>query len=134
MAFNIKQLAVKDTAILHLVDPTTSEPLYADDKKTLPLTIEVCGKASKESRSALAALSRKHVARKGKEASFEDNVSDNNKYLAQLSKEASNFDMGDGVSIDTFEKFVELYNTDSLYWIRSQVSDFLGDESSFLSK
>jgi hypothetical protein len=134
MAFNIKTKALNDRATLTLVDIETDLPLFADDAQTEPLQITLYGKASKQYKSALSKLSKKSQARKGKNATFDESVADNNELLAAISKEAFNFDMGDGVAIDTPEKFLELYSDSSLYWVRDQASAFLEETDSFLQK
>lgn len=131
--FNIRAKQIQETARLHLRDPETDIPLYADAKETLPLEILVAGKASKAYRNAVSELSRKAAGRNGK-ATFEQNVEANNKLLATVCQEAFNFDMGDGVPINTTEKFVELFSEPSLYWCKDQVSAFLEENSSFLGK
>ena len=134
MAFNINTKAVSDTATLHLEDPATGEKLYADEAQKLPLEIVVYGKASKQYRSALAALSRKGMARKNKPQSFDQNVEDNVDILVAISKKANNFDMGDGLPIDNAEAFKGLYSNASLYWCKDQVQNFLESTESFLQK
>lgn len=133
MSFNINTKAISETAVLNLVDPVTEVQLYADDAEKKPLQISVNGKASKAYRNALSSLSRKNAARKGK-STFEQNVADNNALLAEISVEAINFDMGDGVPIKTKEQFLALYSEPSLYWVKDAVSAFLEDSSSFLTK
>jgi hypothetical protein len=134
MAFNIKTKALNDRATLTLVDIETDLPLFADDAQKEPLQITLYGKASKQYKSALAKLSKKSQARKGKNPSFDESVADNNELLSAISKEAFNFDMGDGVAINTYEKFIELYSDASLYWVRDQASAFLEETEGFLQK
>lgn len=133
MAFNINAKKINDTAKLHLRDPETDTALYADDAEKQPLEILIAGKASKAYRNAVSELSRKAAGRNGK-ATFEQNVEANNKLLASVCQEAFNFDLGDGVPINTTEKFLELLSNPSLYWIKDQISAFLEENSSFLGK
>lgn len=133
MSFNITTKAIKETAIVQLIDPNTEFPMFEDKEETKPLTIEIYGKASKQYRAALSALSRKSVARKGKAGTFEQNVADNNELLAAISKEAKNFDFGDGIPINTQEQFLKLYSDNSLYFIKDQVSSALEGDA-FLQK
>jgi len=131
--FNIASKKISEQATLTLVDPSTGITMYADDAETLPLQIVVFGKASKQYRNALSVLARKSAARKGKSASFEDNISDNENLLAAVSYKAVNFDM-DGEPIDSTEAFKKLYSTPELYWVRDAVSEFLESADSFLVK
>lgn len=133
MAFNITTKAISDTITFQLVDPATGVAMFADDAEKKPLTVEIFGKASKQYRNALSALSRKSLVRKGKAQSFEQNVIDNNELLAAISKEAKNFDFGDGVAINSEAQFLKLYSDASLYWIKDQASEALeGGNTSFL--
>lgn len=134
MSFNITTKAVANTTTLHLEDPSTGEKMYADEAQTQPLTIELFGKASKQYRTALSALSRKSLARKGKAQSFETNVEDNTEILVAISKVAKNFDMGDGVAIDNADAFRKLYSDPSLFWIKDAVQAELENVEAFLQK
>jgi len=134
MSFNITSKSLNDQATFTLVDPDTGAQMFSDDAETQPLQITLYGKASKQYKNALSKLSKKSQARKGKQPSFDESVADNNELLAAISKEALNFDLGDGVAINTPEKFIELYSNAGLYWIRDQASAFLEETGSFLAK
>ncbi len=129
MALNLKTVAVGDTTRVHLVD-ANDEKLYDDGK---PAEIEIYGKASKQYRQALSALSRKNVLRKGKTQSFETNVEDNVDLLVAISKAAHNFDMGNG-PIDSVEAFKALYSDASLFFIKDAVQAALEDNANFTQK
>lgn len=131
--FNIKTKSMNDTATLHLVDPVTEMPLYADEAEKKPLQIKLNGRASKVYKNALSAMLKKSSNRKGK-SSFEQSVADNNGLLSEVSVEALNFDMGDGVPIKTAEQFLALYSEPSLYWVQEQVNAFLQAPESFSTK
>lgn len=131
--FNIASKKISEQATLTLVDPATGITMFADEAEKLPLQIIVFGKASKQYRNALSTLARKSAARKGKTASFEDNISDNENLLAAVSFKAVNFDNA-GEAIDTTEAFKKLYSTPELYWVRDAVSEFLESTDSFLVK
>lgn len=131
--FNITSIAQSETTVLHL-ENAVGEKLYADEAETLPLTIELAGKASKEYKQALSELSRKNVQRKGKQGTFTQNVEDNIELLAAVSKRANNFDLGDKVAIDTLATFRKLYSTPGLYFIRDQVSAELENAEAFVQK
>lgn len=133
MSFNINSKKIEDVAFCHLNDPETEMPLYEDEAETLPIGIMVYSKGSKAYRRALAELSRKATARKGK-ATFEQNVEDNARLLAAISKESVNLDMGDGEKLTTTEQFFTLYSTSDLYWVKDAVSAFLDSDANFTQK
>lgn len=132
MSFNIKSKAASsDATFLHLRDVVTGEKLYDEDNQ--PVGIDLYGKASKQYRQALSALSRKAMQRKNKQQSFEVNVEDNNELLAMISKKAVNFDY-EGKAIDTNAMFMTLYNDAELYWVKDQVQEILDDDAAFMKK
>lgn len=130
MTFNISSKKVNDTAVLHLVDPETDTKMY--DAEGKEVTITLYGKASKQYRDALAALSRKNLARKNKPQSFETNVEDNIEILVAISK-TSTLEM-DGESVSTAATFRKLYSDSGLFWIKDQVQEKLDDTAAFLTK
>jgi hypothetical protein len=139
MSFNIKNRALFDTTVLHLVDPDTGNDMYADEKETQPLTIELYGRSSKQYRNWLASATRKaekeKLANKGKEKSKtpDESIEDSAEFLAAVSIKATNFDY-EGVAIDSKEMFKKLYADPSLMWVGEQVVEKLGDMSAFLPK
>lgn len=134
MSFNIKSRSLADTTVLHLVDPETGMLMYADDKETKPLTIELYGRSSKQYRTWLATTLRKQEQEskmKKKAKSLDEQLDDNADFLATVSVKASNFDI-EGVAIDSKEMFKKLYADPSLLWIGEQVTEKLSELSSFL--
>lgn len=130
MAFNITSTKVVDTTRVHLVD-ANDEKLY--DDKGNKVEIEIFGKASKQYRQALSALSRKNVLRKGKTQSFEVNIEDNVELLVAISKTSYNLEM-DGVVVDTPAAFKTLYSDPSLFFIKDAVQLALEDNANFTQK
>lgn len=138
MSFNIasKNLLLTDTTVLHLENPATGEPLYADEAETLPLTIELYGKASKVHQKYFASLVRKaEMDQKSKKKSktAEEILADNADHFATLTKSVNNFDL-DGLVLDNKEAFKKMYSDARLLWINEQVNVKLGDQESFLQK
>lgn len=135
--FNIKSKALADTTTLHLVDPATLEPLYADEKQEQPLTIELFGRSSKQYRQWMSATLRKNQkekeANRGKEKvkSLEQTLADNAEFLAVVSIKAHNFDAGAG-PLDNKDAFIALYSDPSLEWIGEQVSEALSENANFM--
>ena len=130
--FNIKSKSIQESSTLHLRDVETEELLYADEKQTIPLTISMYGKASKEYRQALSEMVRKNSTIKGT-PTFEQNVAANDRLLAKICIAAEGFDMGNG-AINSFDKFLELFSDPALYWVKDQVSAHQEDVAAFLQK
>lgn len=131
--FNLTTKKIEEAAFLQFNDPESDMPLWADKEETLPVGVMVYSKGSKAYRNALSALSRKNLQRKGK-STFEQNIEDNNRLLAAITKESVNFDMGDGVALDTEDQFYTLYSTPELYWCKDAVSTFLESDANFTQK
>lgn len=131
MAFNIATKVVNPSVVLHLVDPETDTKMY--DEKGEAVVIEIFGKASKQYRDALGALSRKTLARKNKPQSFETSIEDNVEILVSISK-TSNLALEDGTPVTSPAAFKELYSNPGLYWIKDQVQEKLDDTAAFLQK
>ena len=133
--FNITSRALNDVTTLHLVDPETQNLMYADEKETKPLTIELYGRSSKVYRNWLEVAQRKQnkAGPKAKDKDVETQMQENADFLATMSVKASNFDMGAG-PIDTKEAFKKLYADSSLLWIVEQVSAQLNDLAAFMPK
>lgn len=133
MAFNINKLQLSDTTTLHLLDPATNAPLYADDAETQPLQIEVYGRSSSVYRKWQAEALRKSNLRKNKELTADQSREATAEFLATISKSASNFDQ-DGEPVNSYESFKKLYSNPSLFWIGDQVAQTLGELEAFLGK
>ena len=127
---NIKSQSVAETTFVHLTDPV-GEKLYGTDGN--PVGVTIFGKASKQYKAALSELSRKNLARKGKPQSFSTNVEDNIDLLVAISKEAHNFDMGNG-AINNQEAFKQLYSDASLFFIKDQIQEALENNENFTAK
>ena len=129
--FNIKTLAVKDSATLHLQNPSTGELLYADEAKKQPVEIELYSRSSKAYRTAVNAMQNRALKRGNKKATAEVLQEEGIELLVACSIKANNF-TSDGDAIDNPAAFRELYSDASLEWIKDQVDSFLGDISSFI--
>lgn len=137
MSFNIlaTNLQLQDTAVLHLRNPATDEPLYADEAETKPLEIELYGKSSKVHRNWLTSALRKSEAeqKSKKKKTADELLADNAKFFATMTKAIRNFDL-DGRVLDNKEAFEALYSDTRLLWIGEQVAEALGDVEGFLAK
>lgn len=134
MSFNIFSAGqLQDTSVLHLCNPSTEEPMYADEAETLPLEIELYGKASKQHRTWLTSAMRRSEAeqKSKKKKSADELLVENAKFFATMTKAIRNFDM-DGEPLNSKEAFEKLYADPRLLWINEQVAKHLGDDGAFL--
>lgn len=135
MSFNIlsSNLQLQDFTTLHLCNPADGSPLYADEDETLPLEIDLYGKASKVHRQWLTSAMRKAEAeqKSKKKKSADELLIENAKFFATMTKAIRNFDM-DGRALDNKDAYEALYATPGLLWIGEQVAEKLGDSESFL--
>ena len=135
MAFDILSAQLEDTTILHLEHPVTG-PIYADEAETLPVTIELYGRSSKQHRQWLALALRKQEANKHKKEkakSPDEMLEENAEFFATMTVSIKNMKMGD-VELTSKEAYKKLYANPKLMWITEQVSEKLGDVESFLQK
>lgn len=137
MSFNIlsANLQLQDFTTLHLCSPADGSPLFADEAQTLPLEIDLYGKASREHRQWLTQAMRRSEAeqRSKKKKTADELLTENAKFFATMTKAIRNFDM-DGRALNSKEAFEALYATPSLLWIGEQVAEKLGDSESFLQR
>lgn len=136
MAFNISNISLSDTTVLHLVNPGTGEYLYADEAEKEPLTIELYGKSSKQHRVWLASALRKQEAeqRSRKKSKTSDELMEENAdFFATMTKAINNMEM-DGLKLDSKEAYKKLYSAPALMWISEQIGEKLGSTESFLDK
>ena len=130
MSFEITSEEVVETTLVHLVN-ANDEKLFTEDGEAV--SVEVYGKASKQYRQALSALSRKNVLRKGKTQSFETNVEDNIDLLVAVSKTSHNLKMV-GVDVTTAEQFKALYSNPKLFFIKDAIQTAIEDNANFTKK
>lgn len=133
MAFKLDSKELNDTAVLHLKDPETGNEMYEDDAETKPLTITLYGRGSRKYRDALAEVQRTALKRGNKKPSLQEQMDDNAKFLATVSKSADNLELN-GEALDSFDTFLALYTNPKLVWVREQADAFLQDTASFLAK
>lgn len=137
--FNIAALAVAATAAIHIKSPS-GEPLYADEKRELPIRIHVHGPGSEvagiiESRQSSRALKRMQD-NDGKitAASREERIAETSQDLASLTAHFENFDyQPDGATESLVGEalFRAVYADQSLGFITKQVAKFFGDWGNF---
>lgn len=133
--FDLSNLNLKDTTVLHLEHPVTGEYLYADEAGTEPVTIEIFGKSSKTFRNYMAAENRKNLnpanAKKAKNA---DEVQEANAdFYTVLTKKITNLSNGEDV-LDNAESIKKMYLNPALSWVAEQVGAKLNETDAFLQK
>ena len=130
--FNLKNLALSDTTIVHLKNADGSY-LYADEAETEPLEVEVYGRSSKQMRNYLIAAEKKKAKRGKRTSTPEEAQEDNAEFFAAITKSVKNFDMGNG-PLTTAEHFKQMYLDPSLYFVVDQISETLSDSEVFMQK
>lgn len=133
--FDLLNLQLQDTTELHLNNPSTGMPMYADEAETKPLVIVLYGKSSKQHRQWLTAAIRKSDAesRKKKSKTADELLEENAEYYSVMTASMKNMTIGD-VELNSKEAYKKLYSNPALDWIFSQVTEKLGDTESFLQK
>lgn len=135
MAFDILSAQLEDTTILHLEHPVTG-PIYADEAETLPVTIELYGRSSKQHRQWLALALRKQEAnrnKKEKSKSPDEMLEENAEFFATMTVAINNMEMN-GKPIESKDDFKKLYSNPKLMWVVEAISEKLGSVDSFLQK
>jgi hypothetical protein len=137
--FNIATAAVAATAPLH-IKSADGEPLYADDKRTVPMRIIVHGPGSKaygavESRQSARALKRMQD-NDGKitAATQEERVAETAEDLASITIAFEGFEYQPpegGPALVGADMFRAAYADQGLGFITKQVTKFVGDWGNF---
>lgn len=133
--FDVLSTELSDTMTLHLEHPV-SGPIYADEAETLPVTIELYGRSSRQHRQWLALALRKQEAnkhKKEKSKSPDEMLEENAEFFATMTVAIKNMTMG-GKPIESKEDFKKLYSNPKLMWVCEQISTALGDTEAFLQK
>lgn len=133
--FDLLNLQLQDSTELHLLNPVSGMPMYADDAETKPLVIVLYGKSSKQHRQWLTAAIRKNDAesRKKKSKTADELIEESAEYYAVMTAAMKNMSIGD-VELNSKDAYKALYSNPALDWIFTQVSEKLGDTEAFLQK
>jgi hypothetical protein len=129
--FDLKTLAIKDSAFCQLKHPATDELLFLDEEKTQPVGVDVYSTSSKEYRNALTAMQNRSLKRGKKQVSAEVMREEGIDLLVACSIKGVNTESLGDLSNDA--AFRTLYNDARFSWVKDQVDAFLGDVSSFLT-
>ena len=131
---DIRKHAVEQTATLHLRD-VDDELMYADDDKSMPITLKLYGPGSKEYASAQARQSNRlmdKLKRKGKsDQTAEQRASENAEFLADCTHSYENLEYGDLTGRDML---VAIYSDQSIGFIADQVAKHINDWANFTRK
>lgn len=128
---DIRQLAVEETAILHLRN-ASDELAYADEEKKKPIQIVLYGPGSKTFRAAQAKQSARIMERlrrkNKKDLSPDEEAEERAAFLSACTKSFENivFDELKGDAL-----FKAVYTEPSLGFIADQVNAYLGDWGNF---
>lgn len=133
MAFNLQDLAKKDSFELHLRHPVSDELLYEDDEKTLPIKIVLFGTSSKQYRNAVTAMQNTRLKRGKKQVTSEVMREDSIDLLVACSDRAINLELHPGQPL-VGEAFRELYSNDAFDWLKDQCDEAIGDVANFLAQ
>lgn len=129
--FDVKALAVKDSAVVHLVNPFTQEPLFVNDKGELDpkgkhaVTITVAGQGSREYRLAVNAMINRDIKRGNKKKTAEDSRAEGIELLVACCLDSENL-VYEGEPVKTDAQFRAMLGDDSLGFIKQQVDEALG--------
>ena len=132
------ETAANEGAKLHLLNPKTGLPAYADAKETKPVTITVVGTDgdvfTKEQQKQAKVLARKQKQKgdKAEDFDFDEEKKRTCDLYARMTKSWENITLpGDkGQSECTYENAYKLYM--SFKDIRLQVSGFMADKANFI--
>lgn len=128
---DIRKFAVEPTSRLHLRD-AADELMYADDKKTKPMAVNLYGPGSKQYSKAQAAQQNRMIdklKRKGKtEQTAEQKASETADFLADCTASFENVEY-DGLAGEALFKAV--YADITIGFIADQVAKHIGDWSNF---
>ncbi|MBS0424613.1 MAG: hypothetical protein JSR71_09380 [Proteobacteria bacterium] len=128
---DIRKFAVAQTSRLHLCD-ANDDPMYADEEKTRPITVNLYGPGSKQYAGAQAAQNNRMIdklKRKGKaEQTAEQRAAEAAKFLSACTESWENMEYGD---LTGDELSIAVYSDVSIGFIADQVTKHIGDWVNF---
>lgn len=134
--FNISSLALKtESTEVQLRNPGTEELLWADEAKTLAVSVFVFGTASKEYRDAKAAMQTRQLKRGKQKPSIEILNEEGTTLLVAITDKFSNLAVDAAGTVPTTEAQIRtLYNDPRFSWIRDQVDAATAETANFLAQ
>lgn len=136
ISFDFNELALDDTAELHLEHPKTAMPLYApvakgEPEDSKPVLVTLHGPASDKYRKAMD-LQNKRANKRGKrEPTPQESREDNVEFLTAISVSIANITF-DGETVDNADAFRKLYSNPKWEWVAKQIGKFVFEDGNFL--
>lgn len=136
MSFDINAAQLNETAVFQLEHPING-PIFTGPDDTLPVMIEVYGKASRVFRNYMAVQNRKNAVKQksgkaDKTPTPEEVLESNSEFYATITKSITNLNMS-GVEVDNFDAYKALYANPKLDWVATQVNEKFNEVEAFLS-
>ncbi len=136
MSFDLLTAELSDTTTFQLEHPVNG-PIFAGPDETLPVMIEVYGKASKVFRNYMATQARKNAIKQksgkaDKTPTAEEVLESNSEFYATITKSITNLNMG-GVEVNNFDAYKAMYANPKLDWVTVQSAQAFGEVDGFLS-
>lgn len=133
MTFDISNLAIQDSTVVHLVHPATEEKLYADKDQKEAITITVASTASRAYRQAVAAMQNRRIKRGNKKDTAEQQKEEGIELLTSCCITSDNLKYK-GHAVKTESEFRELLSDDGMSWVKNQVDEALGNVELFIKQ
>lgn len=133
--FNIfdTETSAEKGATLHLLHPVTLEPVFADDEKTKPITLELMGVDSKTYQKALqekVTAARKNKTKDSDDVDFDEVMLETIELYADMTVGWSNISHNNKPLPFNRKNAVLLYST--YKEVRSQAGDFMAQKANFI--
>lgn len=130
--FDVKSLAIKESTVLHLVNPFTDEKLYVNDKGDIdpkgknPVTVTIASQGSREYRLAVNAMINRSIKRGKKQLNAEEQKAEGIELLVAVCLDSENLSY-DGEPVKTDAQFRAMLGDDKIAFIKNQIDEAVGD-------
>lgn len=134
--FDISTLALKTTSTeVQFRHPVSNELLWADDDKTVPVSVNLFGTASKEYRDARSAMQNRQLKRGKTKPSAELLNEEGVTLLVATIDHFNNLAVDAAGTVPSTEAdFRKLLNDARFSWVRDQIDEALADNERFLDQ
>ncbi len=132
MTFDIADLAIQDSTVLHLTHPATDEKLYADKERTKAITITLGSTSSRAYRQAVNAMQNRALKRGNKKVTAEQNKEEGIELLTAVCLGSENL-VFNGKPVKSESDFRAILSDDKFSWVKQQVDEALGDVDRFIA-
>lgn len=129
--FDLKSLAIKESAVVHLKNPFTDEPLFVNDKGELdelgknPVTVTIASTGSRQYRLAINAMINRSNKRGNKKPSAEEQKQEGIELLVACCLDSENLSY-DGEPVKSDSQFRAMLSDDTISFIKQQIDEALG--------